>query len=266
MRTLILLVCAVAVAAAQGTFNTRVPPPQGPADTMKFIGIEMAGGGAVVKSAPYSATVTTEFTQTLADGNRIHRTTTGAAYRDSEGRTRMEQTVVLGPLGEKGGSRQMVVIRDPVAGTMYTLYPEDKVVVKMPPPPAPPALGGGAMRQHAAGVPGGMVAHTQEFKTESLGTKAVEGVNAEGTRTTVTIPAGQVGNERAIEMVDERWYSPQLKVTVMSRHSDPRMGETVYRLTNINQAEPARALFEAPGDYTVKEAPAGRRMAPMRHE
>ena len=96
----------------------------------------------------------------------------------------------------------------------------------------------------------------KSVKTESLGKQAVEGVEAEGRRTTVTIAAGEIGNDRAIEIVSERWYSPELQTVVMTRHSDPRSGETVYRLTNINRSEPAKSLFEVPGDYTIKEGPA----------
>jgi len=88
---------------------------------------------------------------------------------------------------------------------------------------------------------------------ESLGKQVFDGVEAEGTRTTLTIPAGEIGNERAIEVVNERWYSPELQMVVMSRHSDPRSGETIYRLTNISREEPANALFEVPGGYTIKE-------------
>lgn len=88
---------------------------------------------------------------------------------------------------------------------------------------------------------------------EQLGKQTIEGVEAEGTRTTVTIPAGEIGNERAIEIVSERWYSPDLQLVVMTRHSDPRFGETTYKLTNINRAEPAKSLFEVPSDYTIKE-------------
>ena len=91
-----------------------------------------------------------------------------------------------------------------------------------------------------------------EVKQE-LGKQIIEGVEAEGTRTTVTIPAGEIGNERPIEIVSERWYSPELQLVVMSRHSDPRTGETTYKLTNINRAEPAKSLFEVPGGYTIKE-------------
>jgi TonB family protein len=92
---------------------------------------------------------------------------------------------------------------------------------------------------------------------ESLGKQMVEGVEAEGTRTTITFPAGSMGNERPINIVSERWYSPELQTVVLTKHSDPRFGETSYRLTNINRSEPARTLFEVPSDYTVKEGAQG---------
>jgi hypothetical protein len=90
-------------------------------------------------------------------------------------------------------------------------------------------------------------------KTEKLEARSFDGVQAEGSRTTTTLPAGEIGNEQPIQIVDERWYSPELQVVVMTRHSDPRYGETTYRLTNISRAEPAAALFQVPSDYTVKE-------------
>ena len=95
---------------------------------------------------------------------------------------------------------------------------------------------------------------SHDAKKESLGTQVIEGVEAEGTRTTITIAAGEIGNEQPINIVSERWYSPALQVVVMTRHADPRSGETIYRLSNINRAEPARTLFEVPSDYTIKES------------
>jgi hypothetical protein len=94
-----------------------------------------------------------------------------------------------------------------------------------------------------------------EAKTEKLEARNVEGVQAEGLRITTTIPAGDIGNEQPIQIVDERWYSPELQVVVMTRHSDPRFGETIYRLTNIARTEPSAILFQVPSDYTVKEGP-----------
>jgi hypothetical protein len=83
--------------------------------------------------------------------------------------------------------------------------------------------------------------------------KTIEGVAVEGRRTTTVIPAGQIGNEQPITIVSENWRSPELNVLVMTRHSDPRMGESAYRLQNIVRAEPDRSLFMVPADYTVKD-------------
>ncbi|HEX2639338.1 MAG TPA: hypothetical protein VHL50_02150 [Pyrinomonadaceae bacterium] len=88
-----------------------------------------------------------------------------------------------------------------------------------------------------------------DTKNESLGTQTIEGVNAEGKRTTTTIPAGAVGNAMPIEIVYERWYSPELQLTVQSRHSDPRFGVQTYRLTNIRREEPPASLFSPPANF-----------------
>jgi hypothetical protein len=99
-------------------------------------------------------------------------------------------------------------------------------------------------------------------QSESLGKRMIEGVEAEGTRTTITIAAGEIGNDRPIEIVNERWYSPELQTLVMSRRSDPRFGETTFKLTRISRSEPLRSLFEVPADYTVRDEP--RRMELLR--
>ena len=88
---------------------------------------------------------------------------------------------------------------------------------------------------------------------ESLGRQTMEGVPADGTRTTRVIPAGQMGNEQPITIVTERWYSPDLQIYLLTRHTDPRAGETVTRLTNLTRGEPTHALFEVPADFKVTE-------------
>ncbi len=114
--------------------------------------------------------------------------------------------------------------------------------------------------QSGGGGGGGYSITTRDGRSENankedLGTQTIEGVPATGTRVTLTIPAGQIGNERPIEIVDERWYSKDLQAFVMTKHSDPRSGETVYRLTDISRTEPDRSLFQVPVDYEVKEPP-----------
>ncbi len=94
-------------------------------------------------------------------------------------------------------------------------------------------------------------------KKESLGTQQIEGVAAEGTRITRTIPAGTIGNEKPIDIVLETWTSTDLHVLVLSKRSDPRFGETVYRLTNVKRGEPDAALFQVPGDFTTQQEPPG---------
>jgi len=139
------------------------------------------------------------------------------------------------------------------------------VVVKTPGggphPPGSPGVGpeGERMFKIESATAGGAMyvfrrsgAGENEVK-EQLGKQIIEGVEAEGSRTTITIPAGEIGNERPIEIVSESWYSPELQMVIMTRHSDPRSGETTYRLTNITRTEPAKTLFEVPTDYSIKE-------------
>src|SRR5215213_8433937 len=97
-----------------------VPPPLPGADFV-FIASENFGG-KIVKGAPYSAESVTETIQTLSDGNRIVNKMTSTVYRDSEGRTRREQTLKgFGPLGAGEEPLQMIFINDPVAGVTYSL-------------------------------------------------------------------------------------------------------------------------------------------------
>lgn len=78
---------------------------------------------------------------------------------------------------------------------------------------------------------------------------------AEGKRTTSVIPAGTIGNEQDIKVVNETWYSNDLQTMISSTRSDPRMGTTTYRLTNIQRAEPSPDLFQVPSDYNVRDMP-----------
>jgi hypothetical protein len=82
---------------------------------------------------------------------------------------------------------------------------------------------------------------------------------ARGRRTVTTIPVGQIGNDRPIEITDEQWESAELKLLVLSRHHDPRTGDVEYRLTNVSRAEPAFDLFTVPADYTVVDSLSPRR-------
>ena len=277
-------------AERSGTFTIAVPAPQpGGQDVMyrtsgavgamganvAFIASEFSFEGGVVKNAPYSAQAVTETTQRLADGNRISHKTTATLYRDSDGRTRREETIgAIGPWASNAEPFTTIFINDPVSKTSLILNSQNKTVEKMTSPevrtlsargPAGmgPAIAARRVTQWTGpGEPatfsvagtlsaGTIVSADSNTKNESLGAQTIEGVRAEGTRTTVTLPAGSIGNDLPIDIVSERWYSPELQTVVMTKRNDPRMGETVYRLTNLSRSEPARSLFEAPADYTV---------------
>ena len=241
----------------------------------------------VTPGAPYSAEAVSESTQTLADGNRIVQKSIARVYRDGEGRTRREDVT-------ESGDVVSVSIVDPVAHTSYRLDPKTRTAYSgpmmiartagpndrpmavalsdeakrkielaqgadrekllaeadmkvrtappLPPPPPPPGYKGELMIQAA------------QSSHEDLGRQTVEGVSAAGSRNTWTIPAGAIGNLQPIKIVSEQWFSSDLQLLVLTKHSDPRTGENVYRLQNIVRAEPDRSLFSVPPDYSLMQS------------
>jgi hypothetical protein len=246
--------------------------------------------GRITTGAPYSAEAVTESTQALADGNRISRKSLTRIYRDGDGRTRREEiddsgtvvsvsivdpvahaTYVLNPSSRTAyrdavriampggrGTGADVMRRTPerTAGSAPVEPQEMKIAAEElakaraassgppPPPPPPPTAETVAMKRSAPAAPA----------REELGTQTIEGVAATGSRSTTTIPAGAIGNLQPIKIVAEQWFSSDLGVLVMTKHSDPRVGDTIYRLQSIVRAEPDRSLFTVPPDYTLKES------------
>lgn len=275
-------------------------------NTFVYLSTEMSLSEKMVKGAPYSAQAVTEQVQVLGDGNRIVRRSTSNLYRDSEGRTRREQSLnAVGPYAASGEPQQMIFINDPVAQVNYILDSKTRTARKMDlggavelkkrmsedakagseskaaavdiqrtvekKAEAAAVAGGGARVEWKTAEPALTFERSPFFessvasvimkgdlkdknaKKEDLGKQMIEGVEAQGNRVTITIPAGEIGNENPIYIVSETWFSPELQTVVMTKHSDPRMGENTYRLTNINRSEPAHSLFELPSDYSIKE-------------
>lgn len=271
---------------AQGLRVDAASTAQGP--DVGLIAIEPLEVGRPVKDAPYSAEAITETTQVFADGNRIEQRTSATIARDSSGRVRRQQQAVI--FGGLVANSQMplVTIVDP-AGVHLTLDPERRIAYRVKTPAFPfqgdfetavpaalngPGARGGRLRFSVGRQPpepdGQQRAEARmagpgtapmppppldspELRTEQLGAREIEGVRAEGKRTTMTIRAGAIGNHLPIAIVSERWYSPELQVVVLTRRSDPRFGETEYRLVNILRGEPPADLFEVPADYRIEE-------------
>jgi hypothetical protein len=241
-----------------GPGGDMMSPPMG--DRIELMGFEGMRGGKVVTGAPFSGVAVTESTQTLADGNHITRKTQSNVFRDSQGRVRKEVTLSgFGPLEASGGPKSFVVISDPVAKANFVLHPETKVAEQMD--HGHRGMKGGKFEEKWKARQEEEIA-SGNLKKEDLGTQAIGGVSAQGTRLTRTIPAGQMGNEKPIVVVHETWFSNDLQMVVMSKRSNPWVGETTYTLTHIQRTEPAAALFAVPSDFAVKAArPMGKRGA-----
>jgi hypothetical protein len=250
----------------------------------------MAADAQVVKGKPYSADTSTETVQTMLDGNRIVHRTVSKFYRDSEGRTRREETFGNVDPEHPAPHETKVFIDDPVNRTSFVLDPGSKSADKMlrlstitedhnaeddgtrvmvksikeretfvkdseaaePGGPAPMVM---KFRDDHSGNPNTVVLQiadeNRNVSKEDLGTRNIEGVDCTGTRRTTTIPAGAIGNEKPISIVTETWFAPTIGAVVQSTSEDPRFGKTTYQLTNVQLNEPPRSLFEPPADFKI---------------
>lgn len=226
---------------------------------------------------PYSAIQEFENTQTLRDGTHIVHKNQVQLYRDSKGRTRRDHF----PFPMRPGESlepNMIQIFDPVAHVEYFLEPQTHIahrtVITIPPAPTQGAMMGDTQGRVMAIVPpplplppppmpsrpvakgavfGAASAELQpDMKVEPLGTQLIDGILAVGQRITTTFPVGSQGNDRPMVSVQETWFSQELGMMVLSKHSDPR-GENIERLTNISRSEPDASLFQVPSDYTIQD-------------
>jgi hypothetical protein len=201
--------------------------------------------GKTVTGAPYSAQITFEHTQTLPDGNLIDQKNTATVYRDSQGRSRLEETRP----SNSGNPQQIIRITDPMARVAYVLDPAKKTAHRFALPPAKTGTSQPSLRDGS----------NANVTTQNLGSNTVNGMLVDGTQTTRTIAAGQMGNTAPIQITSTRWYSPELSVDVSTEMNDPQRGKSTTSLTNISRGEPASTLFEVPSDYTVvNSGPSGR--------
>jgi hypothetical protein len=208
-----------------------------------------------VTGKPFSATAKSRLVHTLEDGTHIDQTTTTVMYRDAQGRTRNE-------------TDDRIRIMDPVAHHEITLDPETHRAVQTYVEGGAYVPGKGELDPHPAVIrkgqghismgqlpPGAPVQKREESVpvVDDLGIKTINGVPAHGVRTMLTIPAGFIGNDREVKVVNETWTSEDLHMLIKSMNSDPRFGTSTYELTNIVQAAPSADLFQIPAGYAVKQ-------------
>ena len=259
---IVLMAGLSALVSAQEPGPPPPPPPlggmteftmQGPGGGMGdvFFHREVDLGDKVVTGAPMTATITVTHDQTLSDGNTIHTENTSTEYRDSSGRVRKEVPFKLMTPATGATEGTMIVIMDPVAGKRYILNPQKKTAHEMPlhpPRPQPVDTAGAVQLPKPFG---------ENVATESLGSKTILGLSATGTRVTRTIPAGQIGNTKAISVVTERWVSTDLQIPLSTTHTDPMMGNMTTTVTSVTRGEPDATLFQVPSDYKVETGKPG---------
>src|ERR1035437_8971905 len=232
----LVLVGLSAFAAAQSEAPAPPPPPPPPHDMnmvygpgpMGGMGHDGIGEGKTVKGVPMSGEMVVTRDQTLADGNSIHTQNQTTIYRDSAGRMRREIGFELNTPSTGAAKRTMIAITDPVSGGRYMLNPETKTAHQMPLHTGRPGPGSPDAMHGRMGVGPGTAdamhdmpgkawigSNATNLKTEQLGTKTINGLQAVGTRMTRTIAAGEIGNQNPIEVVTERWYSSDLQLPLL---------------------------------------------------
>jgi hypothetical protein len=208
------------------------------------------GQSGPVTGKPFSATEVRHTTQVLADGNRIDQSETSSFARDEQGRMRT-------------ANEKTVAIFDPVAGFTVTLDLASKTYYKTPLV--------GPLATYSIAVAGNRVSTTWVSRSgkaaprptaapsaaqteEELPSQFTSGMLAKGSRITITIPAGTFGNHGPLNVLNERWYSEDMRILLKSSNSDPRFGTTTYELTDIVQRPPDPSLFQVPSDYRLRAA------------
>lgn len=193
----------------------------------------------------------------LAEIRKRAQAAAGAAKSGEPGVVIENEVVVRVPgASEPERRREVRVIRMQDFPQLAPLPPVPPVPPVLPVPPVPgvaplpPLAPPGPGFSFSFGLP------REGGATTALPPRDIEGVKAHGERTTWTIPAGQLGNEKPIVISREVWRSPELMLTVLSKDSDPRSGEVSYRLENLKRGEPDAQLMKVPGDYEQpKRAP-----------
>ena len=202
---------------------------------------------------PFSADAVTTMVRTLPDGTHITRETTVKMYRDSAGRSRTDRNPGQFMAGQPAPPT-IITISDPIAGYSYVLDTVNKIARRTPLKSARPNVPINASPRPVQGPAPVANNLKPQFKTEDLGTQTMEGLVVQGRRTTVTYPAGSMGNDRDITNVSEIWTNQELHLMILQVHSDPRNGETTTKIENLSRTQPDPNLFLPTPDYKIVDA------------
>jgi hypothetical protein len=193
-----------------------------------------------IPNAPLLAVVNTQSNRILPNGTTLNQKTLSAIARDRQGRIFNERRPFI-PAAETATPPILSIhIYDPQTRTSTLIDPQQRVAwqttLDRPPSTVPP------FPTSAAASP--------YVKEEDLGNRKMEGVEVHGVRNTQTIPAEANGGKE-IKVVDEYWYSEDLRLNMLAIHKDPRTGEQTTTITQVDRTEPDPAIFEIPSGYKI---------------
>jgi hypothetical protein len=199
-----------------------------------------------IPNAPLLAVVNTERMQILNDGTRLNQKTLSAIARDGHGRIYNERRPLVPASDTVTPPILSIHVYDPQTRANTFIEPQNRTAwqstLNRPPSSLPP---------EAVSIPlVGSSPPSPYVKEEDLGTRRMEGVDVHGFRETQTIPAESNGGKE-LTVVDEYWYSDDLRLNMLAIHKDPRTGEQTTTVTQVTRGEPDTAIFEIPSGYTV---------------
>jgi len=198
--------------------------------------------------APFTCTLQTEWVRTLADGGTITLVNERRIARDGNGRVYQERWWLVPKNGKQKSQMEFIQITDPQKHTLYSCGAlSNNHVCEIT-----PYMATASMPYTFSGRPSGPLPNDAGYViNEDLGKQLVSGVEATGTRESVTYNPGQFGNDRKMTVSKEFWYSPQLGLNLISKRSDPRFGSQTFTITNLTLAEPDPQLFEPPAGLQI---------------
>lgn len=207
----------------------------------------------MVRVAAYCADIMEQFKNPGSPNVQAYR-----VCHDSQGRVRRESWFYRSAEAPKSAAKLVSIeILDPVASLVYNLDPQTKKAQRRTGSFAGGVSGAGgvaggiANRGVLAGILGSSLGVTPAETSKYLGTKRINGVDADGNLRTTVFPSGHQGRAEDITITVETWYSFRINQQVRSIKTDPRNGDYEYEMTNIEIGEPDAALFRIPADYEI---------------
>lgn len=187
-----------------------------------------------IPNASFSAVVNTESIRQMPNGATITLKNHRAVARDIAGRIFQERRLLVPEDGKHESVVTQIEISDPVAHELFICVPKEGVCQVEHFTGStfqPPRSAADAQREGSANF-------------QDLGRQSISGIETVGTRETVVIEAGKIGNDSPLEVQREYWYSPQLEVNLLIKLQDPRIGIQNFEMSDISLAEPDAKLFK----------------------